>query len=235
LASATSLLEYDDRLEPEVRRDLLENIQEEVERLNRFVANLLNMTRLESGVLEVRTEPVLVREVVDRVLHRLKRRSGGRRLTQSIACADLEVRADPVLLEQALTNIMENAVSYSPETSEVTIGAEVVGGEVVLDISDEGPGVPRPRPDAHFRQVLPGRSGGVGAAGGGARPFPSPADWWRPCPAGWRPPRADGRAASSRGETAQGDDVMNQPRILVVEDEPQLLRVLRPHPGHRRL
>jgi two-component system sensor histidine kinase KdpD len=142
LASASSLLEYDDKLEAAVRRDLLENIQEEVERLNRFVANLLNMTRLESGVLEVRTEPVLVREVIDRVLHRLERRSGGRKLTQLISVRDLKVQADPVLIEQALTNIAENAVSYSPEASEVTVWANEMDGQVVIDISDEGLGVP---------------------------------------------------------------------------------------------
>lgn len=142
LASASSLLEYDGKLDAGVRRDLLENIQEEVERLNRFVANLLNMTRLESGVLEVRTEPVLVREVIDRVLHRLGRRSGGRKLTQLISFRDLEVQADPVLLEQALTNIAENAVSYSPEASEVTVWANEMDGQVVIDISDEGAGVP---------------------------------------------------------------------------------------------
>jgi two-component system sensor histidine kinase KdpD len=82
LASATSVLEYDDKLAPAVRQDLLRSIQEEVERLNRFVANLLNMTKLESGALEVRTEPVQVSEVIDRVLRRLQRRSGGRKLTQ---------------------------------------------------------------------------------------------------------------------------------------------------------
>jgi two-component system sensor histidine kinase KdpD len=142
LASASSLLEYDHQLEPAVRRDMLENIQEEVERLNRFVANLLNMTRLESGVLEVRTEPVLVREVIDRVFRRLQRRSGSRKLTQLISVRDLEAQADPVLLEQALTNIAENAVSYSPEASEVTVWANEMDGQVVIDISDEGVGVP---------------------------------------------------------------------------------------------
>jgi two-component system sensor histidine kinase KdpD len=142
LASATSLIDFDQQLDPAVRRDLLENIQEEVERLNRFVANLLNMTRLESGVLVVRTEPVLVREVVDRVLHRLQRRAGGRKLTQLINCPDLQVHADPILLEQAITNIVENAVSYSPENTEVTVWANAVENQVIIEISDEGPGVP---------------------------------------------------------------------------------------------
>jgi two-component system sensor histidine kinase KdpD len=142
LASATSLLEYDDRLEPEIRKDLLLNIQEEVERLNRFVANLLNMTKLESGVLEVRTEPVPVGEVIDRVLRRLGRRPGGRSLVQTVDDRSLEAEADPVLLEQALTNIAENAVQYSPDGSTVTVRAQAIGGRVRIDVLDEGEGVP---------------------------------------------------------------------------------------------
>jgi two-component system sensor histidine kinase KdpD len=142
MASATSVLDYDEQLGPEVRRDLLQNIREEVERLNRFVSNLLNMTRLESGVLEVRTEPVQVREVVDRVVHRLEKRSGGRRLTPMIMDRDLQVRADPVLLEQALTNIAENAITYTPAETEVTIWADTTDDAVVIDVSDEGEGVP---------------------------------------------------------------------------------------------
>ena len=166
MASATSLLEYEDKLDREVRHDLLENIQEETERLNRFVANLLNMTRLESGALDVRTEPVAVRETIDRVLRRLERRCGARKLTHLVADADPVAEADPVLLEQALTNIAENAIHHTPDGSQVTVWAEAVDGAISIEVADEGDGIPArdlPRVFDKFYRVAQPRSAAQGA------------------------------------------------------------------------
>jgi two-component system sensor histidine kinase KdpD len=166
MASASSLLEYGNKLEPAVRRDLLENIQEEAERLNRFVANLLNMTRLESGALDVRTEPVPVRETIDRVLRRLERRCGARKLTHLVTTPDLVAEADPVLLEQALTNIAENAIHYTPDGSEVTVWADEVDGAISIEVTDEGEGIPTrdlPRVFDKFYRVAQPRSAAQGA------------------------------------------------------------------------
>jgi two-component system sensor histidine kinase KdpD len=142
LASATSLLEFDDAFDRDTRRDLASNIQEEAERLNRFVANLLNMTKLESGVLEPNLARVSVVELVSSAVERVDRRKGARRLPVVRVGADLQVMADPVLLEQALTNILENAIAFSPDGSEVSTWITERGDAVEIDISDEGSGVP---------------------------------------------------------------------------------------------
>lgn len=140
LASVSSLREFGDRFEPAVTEDLLSTIQEEAERLNQFVANLLHMTRLEGGGLGVTAVRTDVREVAGRVVDRLRRRAGRRSLI--IAQDRLDVRADPILLEQALGNVVENAIRFTPDGSTIELDWRRDGERVVLEIADDGPGVP---------------------------------------------------------------------------------------------
>lgn len=142
LASATSLREFGDRFDQATRADLETTIHEEAERLNLFVSNLLNMTRLESGALRIEPAAVAVTEVLDRVAERVGRRAGGRRLTRAAEGDGLQVECDPILLEYALVNVVENAVRFSPEGGEVDIAARRLGDQVVVEVADEGPGVP---------------------------------------------------------------------------------------------
>jgi two-component system sensor histidine kinase KdpD len=142
LASVSSLREFGDRFEPAVNEDLLSTIQEEAERLNQFVANLLHMTRLEGGGLGVTTVRTELREVAGRVVERLRRRAGRRSLTIAGGQGDLAVRADPILLEQALANVVENAIRFTPDGTAIVLDWRRSGDQVVLEVCDEGPGVP---------------------------------------------------------------------------------------------
>lgn len=142
LASATSLREFGDRFDAEVREDLTLTIQEEAERLNRFVANLLNMTKLESGALTFEGVPFGMAEVVGRVVQRVQRRAGARELVISMFPDDLAAQGDPILTEQALANVVENAVRFAPNGGRIEISGRSEDGRVVLEITDEGPGVP---------------------------------------------------------------------------------------------
>lgn len=144
LASASSLLEYDAEFAPETRRDLAQNVIEETERLNRFVANLLNMTRLESGVLEIDVQAVAAAEVARSAAARLGPRKGARRIAIAAAGDELQVHADPLLIEQALSNVLENAAAFSPDASTIDIGFDADAAEVRIEVSDLGPGVPDP-------------------------------------------------------------------------------------------
>lgn len=143
LASASSLREFGDQFEPAVKEDLLSTIQEEAERLNQFVANLLQMTKLEGGALGVQCSRVNVREVSERVLKRLQRRAGRRQLRVAPECHGLEVRADPNLLEQAIANVVENAIRFSPDGSQVLLTGARLDAFTLVEVSDEGPGVPQ--------------------------------------------------------------------------------------------
>ena len=142
LGSATTLIDYGSSLGAKVRKDLLESIREEAERLNRYVGDLLDMSRLEGGALTTRREWIDVREVLAAAIARIGRRLGDRRLTRDFP-GDLSlVRADPGLLEQALVNILENAITYSPDGSAIETAAYEDRGNVVISIEDEGRGIP---------------------------------------------------------------------------------------------
>ncbi|MBS0361430.1 MAG: sensor histidine kinase KdpD [Proteobacteria bacterium] len=142
LGSATTLLEYEDSLKKPVRRDLLTSIREEAERLNRYVGNLLDMTRLEGGGLNIRSDWVDVRDVLGAALDRVSRRLADRKVTRDYPPDLPSVKVDAALLEQALVNILENAIAYSPEDSTIELAAYEDRNNVVLSIEDEGRGIP---------------------------------------------------------------------------------------------
>lgn len=141
LASATSLKDFGERFDSTVRADLLDTIQEEAERMNRFIANLLNMTKLESGALRVEAAPFDVAEVADQALARLAPRLGARKIARRLPTRPVVALGDSILLDQALSNVLENAVRYTPEGAGMSL--EIDGGdEVIITISDQGHGVP---------------------------------------------------------------------------------------------
>jgi len=142
LGSATTLLEYGKSLDRKVQVDLLSSIREEAERLNRYVGNLLDMTRLEGGGLEPRSDWIDVRDVLGTAADRVARRVGGRKVTRDFPPMLTLIKADPALLEQALVNILENAVAYSPDESAIELAAYEDRNNVVISIEDEGRGIP---------------------------------------------------------------------------------------------
>jgi len=141
MASASSLQEFGEGFDDATRRDLTATIQEESERMNAFVANLLNMTKLEAGALAVQRTRFDIHEVIDRTTRR-QQVAHKRTILAANPGHDLEASGDPVLFEQALGNIVENAVRYSPPGSTVRIACERAGGEAIVRVLDEGPGVP---------------------------------------------------------------------------------------------
>jgi two-component system sensor histidine kinase KdpD len=143
MGSATTLIDYDTTLKPEVRADLLISIREEADRLNRYVGDLLDMTRLEGGALKTRSEWTDVRDVLTAATHRVERRLGARTLLRDFPAELTSVQADPSLLEQALVNILENAVEYSPDGLPIEAAVYEDRGNVVISIEDEGPGIPK--------------------------------------------------------------------------------------------
>lgn len=122
--------------------ELLSTIQDEAERLNRFIANLLDMTRLESGAVEPNMELLDVAEVVGSVLRRADKVLAGHRVETSLAGPLPMLRLDPVLFEQVLFNLLDNAAKYSPPGTVIRIEGRRDGDRVRLRIVDEGNGIP---------------------------------------------------------------------------------------------
>jgi two-component system sensor histidine kinase KdpD len=143
MGSATTLIDYGKTLKPDVRADLLISIREEAERLNRYVGDLLDMTRLEGGALKTRSEWTDARDVLDAAIKRVDRRLEQRKLTRDFPAELTSLQTDPGLLEQAIVNILENAIAYSPDGSLIEIAVYEDRANVVISIEDEGPGIPR--------------------------------------------------------------------------------------------
>lgn len=141
LASVTSLLEYEEKFDAATRRDLLVAIQEESERLNRYLANLLEMTRLESGALLVGRSLLDPREAMAAALRRMERKLGGRHVERLFAAHCAHVEVDPVLIEQALMNVIENAAAHALTATPIVASVQTLGACVRLSVEDAGEGI----------------------------------------------------------------------------------------------
>jgi two-component system, OmpR family, sensor histidine kinase KdpD len=167
LGSATSLASYSEALEPGARGQLVQTIQEEAERLNRFIGNLLDMTRLESGAMAPRNEPVDLVDVVGSALNRISKVTSDHKVEVEIAPGLPMLRCDPVLLEQVLFNLLDNAAKYTPAGSEIRISASRVGQEVRIEVRDEGEGIPEADLERIFDKFYRVRAGDQRRAGTG--------------------------------------------------------------------
>ncbi|MGW3345254.1 DUF4118 domain-containing protein [Nonomuraea rubra] len=132
------------------RAELLATAGESLIKLNRLVSNLLDMSRLQAGVLGVTLEPVAIEDVLPHAVDDLG--PLGDRLATDIPPGTPEIMADPALLERVLVNLMANAVRHSPAGLPVLVGASWHGDHVEIRVIDRGPGIP---PEAHERVFLP--------------------------------------------------------------------------------
>lgn len=168
LGASTSLIDFGDRLRPEQRVDLLSSIREESERLDGMVRNLLSMTRLEAGALDLRRDWVDIGEIADRLADQARRRGMAGRLTLAVAQGLPLVKADASLIEQALANVVANAARHGGPKVKVTLSAEEDGGWLRLAVEDDGPGIaPDILPRVFDKFVRGARHTGDGGDGSG--------------------------------------------------------------------
>ncbi len=139
--AVTSLRQFGDRMTPASRDDLLASIEEEGERLARFVANLLDMTRIEAGSLDPRHDWVDIADVIGAAVQRAAKYFPGRTIETSLADDLPLIRGDSVLLGQVLFNLIDNAVKYG-NGEPVVIYARRNGDEAVISVTDLGKGIP---------------------------------------------------------------------------------------------
>jgi two-component system sensor histidine kinase KdpD len=142
LGSATSLRSQDVLLDPPTKEALLSTIIDEADRLNRFIGNLLDMTRLESGALKPRQTPAEVSDVIGTTLQRAAKILAQDRVEVELQPNLPMLALDMVLFEQVLFNLLDNAAKYAPIGSLITITASQEGNSVLLRVMDEGEGIP---------------------------------------------------------------------------------------------
>ena len=142
LGAATSLIKYEDDLSSADRGELAHTIQEEAERLNRFVQNLLDMTRLGSGAMRPKTDWCDLHDIVGAAVERAGKLLKGRQTRIDIDGEVPLLCVDPVLVEQVFFNLLDNACKYSPAGSTVTVWARSSASQVMIEVCDQGPGIP---------------------------------------------------------------------------------------------
>lgn len=190
VGSASSLVEYGDAMSGADRRDLLDTIVGEGGRLDRYIQNLLDMTRLGHTGLSLKREWIGVGELVGSAATRLRRYQPDVVLSLHVDEGLAPIWVHPALVEQALFNIMENAARFSPPGAAIDVSAQLDEGELVIDVTDRGPGIPadeRSRIFDMFYTVERGdrgrkgtglgltiAQGMVGAHGGSVEAFPGP-------------------------------------------------------------
>jgi len=162
--AASTLLQRAPPVDEATAQDLTKTILQESERLNRLIRNLLDMTRLESGAVQVNKEWLALEEVVGAALNRMEQRLVGREIAVTIP-EDLPlVPFDMVLIEQVLINLLENAAKYTEGPLEIR--ASLGPSEVQVEVADHGPGIPEGQEERVFekfhRATREHSPGGVG-------------------------------------------------------------------------
>ena len=142
ITGALTTLEQQESLEEPARRSLIETAREEADRLNRLVGNLLDMTRLESGALQLKREPSDPQDLIGTALGQIEARLADRKVTVDVTPGIALVKLDFVLIVQVLMNLLDNAIKYSPEGSPIDIQATTSSTELRISVLDRGIGIP---------------------------------------------------------------------------------------------
>ncbi|WP_426662432.1 ATP-binding protein [Rhodanobacter aciditrophus] len=142
IGAAGTLSSYGDQLPPEERSQLLEAILGEGQRLDRYIQNLLDMTRLGHGTLKLNRDWVDVAEIVAAAVARLRKLFPDLRVDTALPPDTVLLYVHPALIEQALFNILENAARFSPPGEAVRIAVHGAGERLLIDVADRGPGIP---------------------------------------------------------------------------------------------
>jgi two-component system sensor histidine kinase KdpD len=160
--AASTLMQKDVTFDIYERQELMQTIYEEAEHLNHIIRNVLDMTRLEAGTIKVKKEWQPLEEIVGAVLNRLGERLKDRPV-QTRLPADLPlVSFDPLLIEQVLMNLMDNAIKYTPQGTPIELSASVKDGDLVVELEDRGPGIPPGEEERIFEKFVRGTAAGGG-------------------------------------------------------------------------
>ncbi len=169
-AAASSLLQEDVQWDEETRRSFVQAIECETDRLNRLVGNLLDMSRIEGGALKSEKEWYPIDELIHDVLGHMQLLLQSREIRTMIPDDLPPVELDYLQMDQVLTNLLENAVRYTPPTSLIELSVEIVDSQMMVTIGDYGPGVPVDDVERifdKFYRVLNTRQKGTGVRGSG--------------------------------------------------------------------
>jgi len=141
-AAATSLSSGEVSWDSPARAELLAALEEETDRLNDLVSNLLNMSRIEAGALKLDREWNILSEIVDSAVGHLKHITQTHQLEVDVPDDLPQVQVDPLLMEQVFTNLLDNSIKYTPSDTKIRIRATALPGDMIqVEVANEGPPV----------------------------------------------------------------------------------------------
>jgi two-component system sensor histidine kinase KdpD len=155
-ASVSTLLEEGSPLDGEERRELLETIDQEAGRLNRVIGNLMDLSRMRAGAVTPAKTPTAVDELIEGVIAGSAPLLKGHELRLMLRENLPEIPLDIGLIDQALTNVLENAARFTPPGRQITVGAARWRDGVQIRIADRGPGIPREERERVFEPFVRG-------------------------------------------------------------------------------
>ncbi|MFL5657765.1 MAG: sensor histidine kinase [Ktedonobacteraceae bacterium] len=138
---ASTLARSDAVLDPEALRSRLTAVEEEADRLNKLVGNLLYASRIQAGGLQMEIVPLDLPPLIEGVVRRLQAKSPDVSVTLDLPANLPTVMADRDRIEEVLQNLLDNAVKYSPRQRSLTVACSVTGDEVIVNVSDSGMGI----------------------------------------------------------------------------------------------
>jgi len=163
--AATALRDDPQRLGPEQRAELVDTVCTEAERMERLIANVLDMVRIESGGMAPHRDWVPLEEVLGSALVRLDAKLQGREVRIDLPEGLPLVPVDPVLFEQVFVNLLDNAVKYTPAGSPIDIDARAADRELEIQVADRGPGIAPDERERIFEKFHRGAHAGGGGVG----------------------------------------------------------------------
>jgi two-component system, OmpR family, sensor histidine kinase KdpD len=165
ITGAASALRDDTNLSAATRADLVGSVCDEAERLERLVANLLDMTRLESGTVSLKRDWIPLEEVIGSALTRLEAELSNRQVEVEIPREIPLLLVDPVLFEQIFINLLENVCKYTEPGTRIEVRATKEREMVTIEVRDHGAGIPKGYEEKLFDKFYRGPHVGISGAG----------------------------------------------------------------------
>ncbi len=149
---STSLLRQDAHWDNKTQREFLKIIDDKTEELRDLIDKLLQSAKLEAGALKLEKEPILIPRLSQKIVDDISARGGKRKINLDFVTPFPVIEADNRCIEQVVRNLVENAVKYSPENSEIVIAGRIKKDKVIVSISDEGIGISAEHQDKVFER-----------------------------------------------------------------------------------
>lgn len=162
----TTLIDYRERLQTATQDEFLHIIDEEADRLRELVENLLDMSRIEAGVLRIHPEPTRLTPVIERALAVLQPKLAGREVGVDALDALPDVIIDASRIQQVLSNLIDNAAKYSPPGTPISIQVDADDTHLVVGVRDRGPGIAPEHAEKIFDRFYRIENAGIRSTGG---------------------------------------------------------------------